>query len=209
MNTMFAYNNFLLNDFPRAVAIARSYQQYRISGITLRLKPDFTVFNLGLGAPAPAQQPYLYYMLDKSGSIPNTITLEGLKQMGARPMKFSTNTRTITWKPTALVEMYAGPNAISPASFKSTPWLSTNATPLDATWTPSVVPHQGLKWYIEEGNGVAYAVDIDVELQFQFRKPLVIANANTPASGLAYAVLDASPDGIEGGSDGISIPLTH
>jgi len=208
MNTMFSYSNFLMNDFPRAVSIARSYQQYRISGITLRFKPDFTVFNQGLGG-APSQQPYMYYILDKSGSIPNAITLEGLKQMGARPAKFSTNTRTITWKPSALVEMYAGVGAMSPAAYKTSPWLSTNANPLDATWTPSVIPHTGLKWYIEEGNGVAYAVDIDVELQFQFRKPLVIANANIPASGLAYAILDASPDGIEGGSDGITMPLAH
>lgn len=202
MNTMFSYNSFMLTDFPRAVAISRSYQQYRISGITLRLKPDFNVFNLGLGAPAPAQQPYLYYMLDKSGSIPSTITLEGLKQMGARPLKFSTNTRTITWKPTALVEMYTA-LAASPAAFKTTPWLSTNANPLNTTWAPSVVPHQGLKWFIEEGNGVAYAVDIDVELQFQFRKPLVIANANTPATGLSYAEINDSPDGIVGGPDQI------
>lgn len=204
---MYAYNTFMINDFPRAVDISRSYQEYRISGITLRFKPDFTVFNFDTSA-APQQMPYLYYMLDKNGSIPSTITLEGLKQMGARPYKFSTDVRTVTWRPSALVDMYNTAGATA-SGYKISPWLSTNASPVGGTWSPSLVAHQGIKWYVEQGNGQAYRVDLDVELQFQFRKPLVSANANAPAQGIAYAVLDASPDGIEGGSDGITIPLAH
>lgn len=206
-NQMFSYDSFILADFTRAVAIAGNYQHYRISGIKLTFKPDFTVFSNGLGAPAQ-QQPYLYYMIDKSGSIPDNVSLESLKQMGARPRKFATNMLSVSWRPSVLTEDLNVAGAAAASSYKISPWISTNIAPTNpGTWNPSRVAHQGIKWYMEQNNGNQYGVRIDVEVQFQFKKPLFAALSTTPALGLEYAILDASPDGIQGGSDGITVPL--
>lgn len=207
MNAMFAYDNFILADFNRASSIAENYQHYRISGITLRFKPAYDTFSAALGGP-PMQKPNLYYMIDKAGAIPDNVTLEGLKQMGARAHAFDEKPVTVTWRPSVLGEDLNAAGAASAARYQVSPWLSTNFNATNpGPWAPSRVVHQGLKWFIEEASGSATGVQIDVEVQFQFKKPLFPSLAAVPAAGIQYAVLDASPDGVEGGSDGITIPL--
>lgn len=207
MNAMFAYDNFILADFNRAVAISENYQHYRMSGITLRFKPTYDIFSAALGAP-PMQKPNLYYMIDKAGAIPDNVTLEGLKQMGARAHAYDEKPVNVTWRPSVLTEDLNAAGAASATQYKVSPWLSTNANATNpGVWAPSRVVHQGIKWFIEEASGSATAVNLEVEIQFQFKKPLFPSLAAVPAEGIKYAVIDASPDGIEGGSDGITIPL--
>lgn len=203
-NTMFAYNTFNLADYDRAVAIARNYQRYRITGIKLTFKPEYDVFAAGAGVA----KPNLYYMIDKSGSIPDNVTLEGLKQAGAKPHAFDEKPISVSWKPSVLNEMQVAGGLAAGAGYKISPLLSTDSTPGNVgAWNPSRVNHLGIKWYME-CTGTPLGVNLEAEIQFEFYKAIMPSLSAVPSKGLQYAVLDQSPDGVEGGSDGITIPLT-
>lgn len=207
MNAMYSFDNFILADFQRAADISRNYQHYRMSGIRLTWKPSYDTFNNALGAP-PLQKPYLYYMIDKAGAFPDNITLEGLKQAGARPHRFDESPVSAIWRPSVLTEDLNAAGAASATQYKVSPWLSTNANATNpGAWNPSRVVHQGIKWYIEEFSASTTAVQLEVEIQFQFKKPLFPSLAAVPAKGIQYAVIDQSPDGVEGGSDGMTMPI--
>lgn len=201
MNQMYAWRSFALADFPRAVQIAKAYQHYRITGIKLTFKPAYDTYAQG----GVLQKPNLYYIIDKGNSIPDGVTLEALKQMGARPHAYDEKPIHITWRPSVLTEDLGAGGAV-PVQYKVSPWLSTNDGNDPALWNPSRVSHLGLKWYMEQPGGNS-AVYVEAELQFQFKKPLLPALAAQPALGLTYAIVDASPDGVQGGTDGITVPL--
>jgi len=206
-NTMFAYNTFNLADYDRAVAIARNYQRYRITGIKLTFKPEYDTFAVNPAGPNVAK-PNLYYMIDKSGSIPDNVTLEGLKQAGAKPHAFDEKPISFTWKPSVLNETQAAGLVPVGAGYKISPLLSTDATPGNVgAWNPSRVNHLGVKWYME-CTGTSLGVNVEAELQFEFYKAVMPSLSAVPSKGLQYAVIDQSPDGVEGGTDGITIPLT-
>lgn len=204
VNTMYAFADFKLADFPRAVQVAGAYQHYRVSGIKLTFKPNYDTY-----APGNQKQ-FLYYMIDKADAIPGTVTLEGLKQMGARPRTFDEKSTAITWRPSVVMDAEVGAAGTS-ASYKVSPWLSTNANAgAPGFWNASRISHKGLKWYIEAPGVAAGAqtVYVEVELQFQFKKPLVQVSPSAPqAIKMSYPPLDDSPDGVEGGTDGITQPL--
>lgn len=204
-NTMYSFDGFMLADFDRAVQIARNYQRYKMTGIKVTWKPVFDTYS-----PATAnQKPNLYFMIDKNGSIPDTVTLEGLKQAGARPRALDEKPLSVFFKPAVLGEARINAGIPQAASYVVSPWLSTNQNPTSpGVWNPSEVSHQGLKWYIEQG-GAVQKVYVEVEIQFKFIKPLFPTLAAVPARGIQYAVLDASPDGIEGGQDGLTVPLVQ
>lgn len=203
-NTMFAYNTFNLADYDRAVAIARNYQRYRITGIKLTFKPEFDTFATAGGVA----KPNLYYMIDKSGSIPDNVTLEGLKQAGAKPHAFDEKPISVSWKPSVLNEVQVAGGIAQGAGYKISPLLSTDATPGNiGAWVASRVNHLGIKWYMECTN-TPLGVNLEAEIQFEFYKAVMPSLSQVPARGLQYAVIDQSPDGVEGGTDGITIPLT-
>lgn len=203
-NTMYFLNNIQLSDFARAVLIAQGYQKFRMTGVTLMIKPNMDAFStVAAGQP---QKPYLYYQIDKSGSIPTTITLEALKQMGSKPYALDENTRRITWKPAVLTADQDTVGTLLASQYKVSPWLSTNNTPTGVAWTPSTIDHQGIKFFIEQVGAVT-TFNLELQVQFQFAKPLLPALSQINGTPLQYAVADASPDGIEGGADGLTIPL--
>lgn len=203
-NVMFTYDNISLQDFPRAVQVAQAYQRYRITSIRVTWKPAYDTYQEGVGV---FQKPNLYYVVDRSGAIPDNITLEALKAAGARPKSFDEKPISVQWRPGALGGELNLAGAQSAAGYRISPLLSTNANATNpGAWVASTVAHQGLKWYMEQqgGNSTVY---VEVEVQFEFFKPIWPALAQAPARTLQYAVPDASPDGIEGGTDGITIPL--
>lgn len=202
---MFSYDNFQLADFPRAVQVAQAYQRFRIAGIRVTWKPAYDTYQEGVGV---FQKPNLYYMVDRSGAIPDGVTLEALKQAGARPKAFDEKPISILFKLGVLGGELNLAGAQSAAGYKVSPLLSTNANATLANpWAPSTVAHQGLKWFMEQpgGNSTVY---VEVEINFEFYKPIWQSLSSTPAQTLQFATLDASPDGIEGGADGITIPLS-
>lgn len=208
-NQMYSLLNTTLAQFFRAPTVAQGYQFYKIKRIALKIKPQFDTFFSG--APNSYGKPKLYYMLDKSGSLPTTVTLEMLKQMGAKPHNLDEKPLVISWAPSVLTSdlTNTAPVATQAAQYKISPWLSTSDAVIGTTWNPSSVDHLGVYWYVEStsyGGTGGMPYQIDVEVQFMFKKPLIeSAGTTTPAISVVPAVIDNSPDGIEGGSDGITL----
>lgn len=188
-NVMYSKLDTQLSQFDRALTVSKAYQYYRISKIKLTYLFPYDTFQAGVGN---SSRPNFYYMLDKSSAISPLITLEGLKQMGARPRAVDNKPTSIQWSPTVLTEDNAVGGPL-PAQYKVSPWLSVNA---------DSITHLGVYWYLEQlfVGGTQY--EVEMEVQFEFKKPLWNASASaTPAVGAVIATLDNSPDGIVGGGD--------
>lgn len=212
INTMYSLMNTSLDQFTRAPLVAQAYQHFRIKNIALRLKPPFDTFVSG--STTGTAKPYLYYMIDKAGAIPTNISLEGLKQMGAKPRAFDEKQLTISWSPSVLQDVLTVGGAAPVAqgsAYKISPWLNTADTTVGSPWNASTVDHLGVYWYVEAPvAGTATSYEIDVEVQFEFKKPLIARSVSTThAVAVQFAVPDGSPDGIVGGSDGLTVPLPH
>lgn len=188
-----------LADYPRAVQVAQAYQHYRIKRIAVTFKPSYDTFVSGVGNPT---KPRIYWMIDKSGAIPTNITIEGLKNMGARPMELDEKPRTVSWAPSVLESTLDNPNQVS-ARYQISPWLSTARAPIQpGLFVPSSVDHLGLYWILDAiANPEGYQYQVEVEVQFQFKKPLSNILASVSAIPAVPAQLNDSPDGIVGGHD--------
>lgn len=205
-NTMYTRSDFALADFPRAIAVARAYQFFRMKSVKLTWKPQYDTYSAGLSG---LSKPSLYYMIDKGASIPTGTTLEGLKNMGAKPRTFDEKPISVTWTPAVLTTSQSLLGDVA-SQYKLSPWLNTNSTPDSASWNPSLIQHNGIFWWMYSQSVPTVAYSMEVEIQFEFKKPLLDRPMTTTlAVTLPYAVMDASPDGIEGGSDGITIPIAH
>ncbi|MBV6343310.1 hypothetical protein [Candidatus Magnetobacterium casense] len=200
-NTLYNLMNVQLADYPRAVQVAKAYQHYRIRKISVTFKPTLDTFSSG-GATSKAR---LYYMIDKSGSIPTNISLEGLKAMGARPRDLDEKNVTIAWSPSVLegVMFQPGVATTAPSKYKVSPWLSTSSVPVQpGVFVPSGIDHLGLYWYLDMMiDTVGYQYAIEVEVQFEFKKPLTDILSSVAAKPAEYPLLNDSPDGIVGGTD--------
>lgn len=212
INTLYSLMNLSLNQFTRAPIVASAYQHYRIKYVSVKFKPPSDTFISG--ATVAYSKPYLYHMIDKAGAIPTNITLEGLKQMGAKPRAFDERVLTVGWRPSVLQDtmVTGGPAQVSQGSaYKISPWLNTSAVSVDSPWNASSVDHLGLYWYLEapgQGSPPTFNYEIDVEVQFEFKKPLVARSVGAfHAVPVTFAKQDLSPDGIEGGTDGITMPM--
>lgn len=210
-NNMYSIMNTALDQYTRAINAAQAYQFYRIKNVTLKIKPQFDTYAFGTVGYG---KPKLYYIFDKSGALPTTVTLESLKQMGARPRNLDEKALMISWAPSVLTADMSAPGGapiIQAAQYKISPWLNTSANTISpGVWTPNSVDHLGVYFYVEStsyGGTGGLPYQVDVEVQFEFKKPLWSAVGSTEAISLVPAVIDASPDGVEGGSDGITIPL--
>lgn len=205
--TMYINPVINLASFDRAVAVAKGYQRFRIKSVTLKIKPNLDSYTtVAAGSP---QKPYVYFMIDKTGSIPDNVTLEGLKQAGAKPIALDEKPFRFTWQPAVHAYVKEAGGLTSPFSqYKVSPWLTTNDNPnTNAIWAPNTTEHFGFKLFIEQV-GLLTLFNVDIECQFEFIKPLLNnAVGVVTATVSQYAILDASPDGVEGGSDGITIPL--
>lgn len=167
-NVMYQKRDFTLNGNPRAQGVATAYQHYRIKKITMKFLPQIDTYIGGSGF----QVPNLFYMVDKSGSIPTNASLAGLKSMGAKPRRFDDRNVTFSWRPSVLTDTATAPGVSGQSQYRISPWLSTNGNALNpGAFVPSSVDHLGLFWYLEQGgNPTQYT--IEVTLEFEFKKPL-------------------------------------
>lgn len=202
-NTLYSLMNTQLLDYQRAVQVAAAYQHYRVKKIRMTFKPTLDTF-VGAGG---STKPNLYHMIDKSGSIPTNVSLEGLKQMGARPRQLDEKNLSFEWSPSVLESvMYAsgGVGAASSSKYKISPWLTTTAENVSpGAFVPSAVDHLGCYWIVDQLAPVGYQYTIECEVQFEFKKPLINILSATIAEPARVATLNDSPDGIVGGGDGI------
>lgn len=208
-NTMYVIDNTRLSDFDRAVQVAQGYQRFRMTGVKLTLKPAFDIYAQNTGG---FQKPNLYYVIDKTGTLPDNITLQSLKEAGALSRVLDEKPFTIRYRPAVIAENQAWPapppalTFAGPSGYRTSPWLSTNQQNTNtAAWTPNLTAHLGVKFYIEQvGNNGAQAVPFyaDLTVEFQFTKPSWSLQTSSPARTISYAIKDDSPDGVVGGADG-------
>lgn len=193
MNTMFGLNGTNLSQFiSRAVPVAQAYQHYRIKRIRLEFKPQYDTFLPDIGAAGTGVLvPNLYYIINKSGSIPANPTLDNLKAMGAKPVRLDEKVIKVDWRPSVLSEN-AGIAGDVGSSYKISPWCSTNANAnAPGAWQPSTVQHLGIYWFVHRPGtlpaGMAeLSFDVQITVEFQFKKPLVKTSSNAPLA-LEYA----------------------
>lgn len=193
-NTLYNMLNVQLADYDRAATVAAAYQHYRIKKITLRFRPTVDTFTQG----GPSK-PYLYYMIDKSGSIPTTITIEGMKRMGAKPIAFDEKQISVSWRPSVLQDtaVNAAGLASQPNKYQISPWLSTTANAISPAFVPSNVDHLGIYWQVDQQFAGGYGYHCEVEVQFQFKKPIWKGvQGATAALPAQVATPDSSKDGI-------------
>lgn len=168
-NTMVQKNDFTLLGSPRAAGVATAYQHYRIKKITLIFRPNYDTYT-----PGGTTVPYLYYMINKSGSIPTTITLAAMKSMGAKPVRLDDKTIKISWRPSVLTQTgdtnVASGEAYS--QYRISPWLSTNANALNpGAFVASGIDHLGIFFYVEN-IGAQNNYTVETVIDYQFKKPL-------------------------------------
>jgi len=195
-NQLYSLMNTSLDQFTRAPLVAKAYQHFRIKYIQLRVKPTYDTFATG-----GTTKFHLYFMIDKAGAIPTNITLEGLKQMGAKPVSLDENAVKIGWKPSVLNEVLTaggGAPAAQGAQYKISPWLNTNANSVNpGAWVPSTVDHLGVYWYINQIAGADTPYEVEVEVQFEFKKPLIATSTGVASAIPAQlAQINQSKDGI-------------
>lgn len=198
-----------LNQFTRATTIAQGYQFYRITNIKLRIKAPYDTFVNANPTQGQYQKPYMYYMIDKAGSVPSNVTLEGLKQMGAKPIAMDEKAITISWKPSVLefAATAASAGIGLPNRYRLSPWLTTQNNVVSAPWAASQVDHLGIYYGVFSalaGAADPITYDVEMEVQFQFKKPLVhTAVGSNHATPVVFATQNDSTDGIVGGPDGV------
>jgi len=207
INTIYNNMNTQIADYPRATVIAAAYQEYRITNIKMRFKSPWDTYS---GAVGGYQKPYFYYMLDKVGSVPNNITLEGLKGMGAKPRAFDEGSQIISWAPSVLSSVGTNIGAGTTNLNKPirSPWLTTSQNPDSPSWTINNVDHLGVYWGVFAALAgpnppVAFTYDVEIEVQFQFRKPLVNRTGSQSAVPITLAMINDSVDGVVDGPDGV------
>ena len=206
-NTLYNKINTQLSDFPRAVLLAQAYQHYRMSNIKITFKPTLDSFVPNQNPSATFSKPYLFYMIDKSGSISTNSTLEALKNMGARPKALDEKPITVSWAPSILTADATATTAglaIAAAQYKISPWLSTQSAPGNpGVFVASSVDHFGLYWYVDSVlGGTTIQYQVEMEVQFQFKKPLLVLNTSSyNAIPAVIGLSDNSSDGIADGRD--------
>lgn len=170
-NVMYEDRNEDLNSYDRAVQVAKAYQHFRMKKITLTIKPSYDTFQQANAIPGAGSRPNLYYMIDKSGSIPANPTLEQLKQMGAKAHRFDEKPFVISWRPSVLTGDQQAQGVLVASQYKISPWLSTSINPLGAVFQASTIDHLGIFWYVEQLFGGQVQYQAEIEIQFQFKKP--------------------------------------
>ena len=134
-NIVYHLNDVNLSQFDRLTTLGRCYQYFRITKITVRFKPFYDTF----AQAGAASVPNLYYLVTKSDTL-DIGTFNQLKDAGAKSRRFDDKIKSISWRPqvanAVIAEQTATgimPTSVAWASYRTSPWLSTDASPSDGT----------------------------------------------------------------------------
>lgn len=205
-SSAYGFYNFALTNSTRATQIAQAYQEYRISKVEVTVKAAADTFvGLDVGTGASPSIPYLYYMIDKTGTFEsNGTTSQTLKTAGAKPIRLDDRTIKIQWKPAVEIgssDAAGGPAPVSElaAAYKVSPWLTTNANAATSSlpWAPNSVDHMGLVLAAEQPRGPfpTTVASVSVRITYEFRKPLWYVAP--PAPGFELKKIDMDELGQE------------
>lgn len=179
-----------LGDFARASSIAKSYQEFRIKYIKYKFIARYNTFQASTAESNVFPIPLLYTRIDKAGALPTATSIVQLKEMGCKPVRFTTN-QVRAWSPgVQLNTSNSGTTVVAATKPLISPWLMTNKAPDSVGWTVNDTDHFGLYWFMETaglpGDGT-YEYDAEVEIGFEFRKPL--AQTTSPNEAISVQSL--------------------
>lgn len=189
-NTPYSMMNFALSNSARACAVASAYQYYRISKVTVRVKPLFDTYQLS--STSTVTLPYLYYMVDRHNTFPANSNAIALKNAGCKGFRLDDKTRVISFKPSVLNISLTngGSGAAAPqvgaGTYRVSPWLSTNANNAGggnpvfppgapgAVWKPDSTDHMGLIVFVEQFTTPtpSQIANLEFIVEYEFKKRL-------------------------------------
>jgi len=168
----FDYANSLAR-FQRASDIGRNYREFRITKLEFQFMPTVDTFTQTDYATGTSKVPYLYAMIDKTGTFRDFNVAEDLEQAGCKPRRLDDKTVRINFRPSVLSYAHDRDNNSNLwAEPRISPWLSCdkfNDTGTQTTYVPSSIDHLGLAWIVDAPAAVKY--EVRVTARFQFRKP--------------------------------------
>lgn len=171
-NQVYQVYNTQLSSFPRAVAVAKAYQQYRIARIEFRVSPLKDTFQAG----GPGSVPYLYYMIDRTRNLQAANSVTPLKRAGAKPCRLDDKIIRFSFTPSVLTANFdsappPGQGVAQFVSYKMKPWMNTRDAESIGVWNPDTTDHQGILFLVENSGGIASQYKCEMIVEFQFKKP--------------------------------------
>lgn len=171
--------NFNLSQFPRASAIAKEYQEFKLDYVEIRIKPYFDTYNSIVDATSTGtlnRAPQLYKYIMKTGELapadPNWFRANGVNAISLAKDK----NITMRYKPAIRVGNVVSASATPGTGFstiKVSPWLATNDTTA-VGFVPNSSIHYGHAIYIDSQQSAVTNTEvcqIEIEAHFVFRKP--------------------------------------
>lgn len=159
--------------FQRASQIGHNYREFRITKVEYMFQPLIDTFTQGDFTSNTSQVPYLYAMVDKTGTFRDFNTAEDLQQAGCKPRRLDDKTLKVIFKPAVLSYAHDRDNNTNLwAQPRISPWLSCdkfNDTGTATIYQPSSIDHLGLAWIVDGQAAIKY--QLKVTAYFQFRKP--------------------------------------
>lgn len=186
VNSIYNNNDVQLAMFDRASAVAQGYQFFRITKLTWIYKPLLDTF----ASTGNTLVPYLYWVINKSGTEYPGLNLAWFVANGAKPRRFDDKSIVISYRPAvALDTLEAGTPAPTqqPNMPKTSPWLNTTKDAfLTSGFAPSQVSHTGHYLMVDSpGSAIPMKYELTLTAEFQFKKP----NAAIPTGESARPVV--------------------
>lgn len=195
-NQVYQAYNTQLSTYPRAVAVAKAYQLYRIKSITFVISPLADTFVAGNNTV-----PYLYHMIDRTKMLASVTNATQFKRLGAKPQRIDDKIVSFKLKPSVLVGTLdsappAGQSTTQFTQYKMSPWLSTRDQESVGVWNPDSTDHQGIIWLMESSGGNPVQYKFEQIVEFEFKKP-----------ALDFLITVGDPEPID--IDSIGLPLVE
>lgn len=171
-NQVYRLYDVQLNQFARAVNVAKAYQLYRIKNVKLVCSPLSDTFQAGGGSTVP----YVYFQIDRTRDIDNIRTTQEFKQLGCKPRRLDDKIVTFQFKPSVLnTTLDSGPTQPVAQAFnqyKISPWLRCrDESGAPGTWNADSTDHMGVVFIQENAGGADVQWKIELVVEFEFMKP--------------------------------------
>lgn len=177
VNQIYGIYSMSLNAYSRASAVAANYQQYRLKLLEFQFKPMKDTFTAGVGSNGSV--PYLHYIIDKNESVPVAgLDFQGLREMGAKPIRFDDRTIRVSYKPGVSYSVNDDGGQAPWQAVRISPWLNTNGNSgsISSPWVASSVDHKGLLYGVEQleaSTGQDLTFEVEITAHWEFRNPLI------------------------------------
>lgn len=172
-NTAYNFQFSLQNAPNRVINVAKSYQEFKIDYVEVRLKPFYDTYATTV-ATAGLVAPQLYHQIIKDPSVVDMVDISQFRFNGINPMPFAKDGNKVwRYKPAAGI----GAESIGPSQpstmIRVSPWLDTEAIGSTAGVPVfSGTAHYGSSlWIYTPDPTPVNCAQVEVEVHYKFRKP--------------------------------------